>query len=113
MSSTTPELLQADRRSRLPTSMPRSSVVDLELGDRMADEDYERCRFSVSCETEDLAVLHCLRALAQYAEGSNIPKNIPWGGTGEAEWQRNHNVVTFRFTSSEYRSTMVSEAARL
>src|SRR5437773_9603258 len=79
----------------------------------MADEDYERCRFSVSCETEDLAVLHCLRALAQYAEGSNIPKNIPWGGTGEAEWQRNHNVVTFRFTSSEYRSTMVSEAARL
>lgn len=79
----------------------------------MPDEDYTRCHYSVSCETEDLAVLHCLRSLSQYAEGSNIPQSLPWGGTGEKEWRRQHNVVSFRFTSPDYRSTFVEEANRL
>ncbi len=79
----------------------------------MSDEDYERCRYSVSCQTDDLAVLHCLRALAQFAERSNIPKNIPWGGTGEASWRKANNLATFRFTSSDYRATMLAEASRL
>lgn len=49
----------------------------------MPDEDYPRCHYSISCGTDDLAVLHCLRSLSQYAEGSNIPQSLPWGGTGE------------------------------
>lgn len=79
----------------------------------MPDEDYERCHYSVSCSTDDLAVLHCLRTLSQFAEGSKIPKSIPWGGTKEAAWRRNANVVTFRFTSPDYRMTFLDEAARL
>lgn len=79
----------------------------------MPDEDYERCHFSVSCRTHDLAVLHCLRSLAQHAEGSKIPKSIPWGGTKEATWRRNDYVATFRFTSPDYREGFLEEAARL
>lgn len=79
----------------------------------MPDEDYERCRFSVACKTEDAAVLHCLRALAQFAEGSNIPKSIPWGGTKEAEWRRADFVATFRFTAPDYRQRFVEEVERL
>ena len=33
----------------------------------MGDGDYERCKFSVTCHTNDLAVVHCLRALCEYA----------------------------------------------
>lgn len=79
----------------------------------MPDEDYERCHFSVSCETHDLAVLHCLRSLSQFAEGSKIPTSIPWGGTKEAAWRKNDYVVTFRFTSPNYRETFLDEAERL
>ncbi len=79
----------------------------------MPDADYERCHFSVSCETHDLAVLHCLRSLSQFAEGSNIPKSIPWGGTKEAAWHKNNDVATFRFTSPDYRQTFIDEASRL
>lgn len=79
----------------------------------MPAEDYERCHFSVSCETLDLAVLHCLRSLAQFAEGSKIPKTIPWGGTKEAQWRRSGCVATFRFTNPDYRSKFVEEADRL
>jgi hypothetical protein len=77
------------------------------------DEDYERCHFSVSCETHDLAVLHCLRSLSQFAEGSKIPKSIPWGGTKEAAWRKSDHVATFRFTSPEYRETFLEEATPL
>lgn len=79
----------------------------------MPDEDYAPCHFSVSVETHDLAALHCLRSLAQYAEGSNIPKSIPWGGTKETDWRRAKDVATFRFTSPDYRSTFLDEAERL
>jgi hypothetical protein len=79
----------------------------------MPDEDYERCHFSVTCETHDLAVLHCLRSLAQYAEGSRIPKSIPWGGTKEVDWRRNADTATFRFTSPKYREVFLEEAGRL
>lgn len=57
--------------------------------------------------------LTLLRSLSQFAKGSKIPKSIPWGGTKEAAWRRNDNVVTFRFTSSDYRTTFLDEAARL
>ena len=79
----------------------------------MPDEDYERCHFGVSCQTDDAAVLHCLRALAQHAEGSTIPKNITWGGTGETAWRKARNVVTLRFTSEAFRKLFLDEAARL
>lgn len=79
----------------------------------MPDADFVRCHFSVSCHTDDLGVLHCLRSLAQYAEGSDIPKAITWGGTKESAWAQDGHVVTFRFTSPDYRQTFLAEAKRL
>ena len=79
----------------------------------MAEEDYARCRFSVSCQTVDAGVLHCLRGLAQHAEGSPIPKNISWGGTCETAWRAAGNVMTVRFTNADYRSFFIAEAGRL
>ena len=35
------------------------------------------------------------------------------GWTGEKEWRRRNNVVSFRFTSPDYRSAFVDEANRL
>jgi hypothetical protein len=40
-------------------------------------------------------------------------KRIPWGGTKETDWKRHHNIVTFHFTSAEYRSEFEQEARRL
>jgi hypothetical protein len=79
----------------------------------VADADFKACHFSVSCHTDDLAVLHCLRALAQHAEESSIPKAITWGGTKESHWERNNHVVTFRFTTPDYRRTFLAEAKRV
>ncbi|MCI0629397.1 MAG: hypothetical protein L0Y44_01935 [Phycisphaerales bacterium] len=64
----------------------------------MADEDYEAFHYSITCETDDLAVVHCLRALCEFAERGQPYPQIGWGGTGEGEWRRNDNQITLRFT---------------
>lgn len=69
-------------------------------------------KYSVTCRTEDLAVLHCLRALCQFAERHKAPQ-IGWGGTGVKEWQANSFNFKLRFTSPEYRTTFLEEANRL
>jgi hypothetical protein len=51
----------------------------------MSDFDYQRCKFSITCQTNDLAVVHCLRAICQFAEKVVMPQ-IAWGGTKETEW---------------------------
>jgi hypothetical protein len=79
----------------------------------MPDEDFAACHFSVTCHTDDVGVLHCLRALSQHAERSSIPKAITWGGTKESAWERNHHKVTFRFTTPGYRADFVAEVTRL
>lgn len=84
----------------------------LAKGFMMADDLYERYRFSMTCETDDLAVVHCLRALCQYAEDAPR-KQIGWGGTGEAAWRSAGNRVTFRWTSPENRERFRSAANRL
>lgn len=43
-------------------------------------------KYSITCTTNDLAVLHCLRALCQLSEKHAYPQ-IAWGGTGELEWR--------------------------
>jgi len=75
-------------------------------------DDYQRCRFSITCRTDDLAVVHCLRALCQYAEKGCRPQ-IAWGGTGEVSWQSAGKAITLRFTAPEYREVFVGKAKRL
>jgi hypothetical protein len=68
--------------------------------------------FSVTVQSDDLAVVNCLRALSQFSQetGNN---RIPWGGTKDDDWCRDGKQVTFRFTSSEYRAGFIAQAKRL
>src|SRR4051812_30437075 len=78
----------------------------------MAMDDYSRCRFSITCHTDDLAVVHCLRALCQHSV-SGVKPQIAWGGTSEKNWCDSNHCLTLRFTSTAQRDTFVQEANRL
>jgi hypothetical protein len=69
-------------------------------------------RFSVTIFTDDLAVVNCLRALSKFSQktGNN---NIPWGGTKDKDWNRNHHMVTFHFSNPDYREGFLMELERL
>jgi hypothetical protein len=69
-------------------------------------------KYSITIETKDLAIVNCLRSLSQFSQktGNN---RITWGNTKEADWKRDGNKVTFRFTSSEYRKFFLTEVNRL
>ncbi len=75
----------------------------------MSHADY---KFSITMKSDDLAVVNCLRSLSQFSQqtGNN---RIPWGGTKDQDWKRDGHVVTFRFTTPEYRSGFVAECRRL
>jgi hypothetical protein len=68
--------------------------------------------YSVTVETQDPAVLHCLRALSQFAQRTGN-KRIPWGGTKEADWRATGHCVTFHFSAAIYRTRFCEEIARL
>jgi hypothetical protein len=75
-----------------------------------SNTEYECCRYSITCETSDLAVVHCLRAICQFAERGLEHPQIAWGGTGEAEWKASGNRVTLRFTDPAFRDAFVLTA---
>ncbi len=75
----------------------------------MTHKDYH---FSITVSTDDLAVLHCLRGLSMFAQKEGN-KRIPWGGTGEQNWERHHHQVTFHFTLPVYRAEFEQQAKRL
>jgi hypothetical protein len=78
----------------------------------MADENYERFRYSITCFTEDPAVVHCLRALCHFSEIGAKPQ-IAWGGTKMQDWVNANHQITLRFTSTHHRERFVREATRL
>jgi len=69
-------------------------------------------RFSVTLQTDDLAIVNCLRALAKFSQktGNNL---IPWGGTKDSDWKTAQRQVTFYFSSIAYRDGFLSEVARV
>ena len=69
-------------------------------------------KFSATIQTDDLAVVGCLRALAKFSQktGNN---QIPWGGTKDRDWKRDQLCVTFRLSTPEYRDGFMSEVQRL
>ena len=69
-------------------------------------------RFTVTIHTNDLAVLYCLRALADLCQKTGNTR-ITWGGTSKTAWKKSGNNATFRFTKAEYRERLISEAQRL
>jgi hypothetical protein len=80
--------------------------------DSMSDADYIRCHYSITCFTDDLAVVHCLRALCQNAEHDCLPQ-IAWGGTKERDWLANGHCIRLRFTDPAFRDQFVRDAKRL
>lgn len=78
----------------------------------MADSDYQRYKFSVTCHTDDLAVVHCLRSLCEFAEQSGR-RQIGWGGTKKSAWLASANQITLRFTDPAYREAFVLVATWL
>ncbi len=69
-------------------------------------------KFSITVYSSDLAVVGCLRALAQFSQqtGNN---RIPWGGTKDGDWKRAGEQVTFRFSTPAYRQGFVDVATRV
>ena len=78
----------------------------------MGADKYSRFHFSVTCMTEDAAVLHCLRGLAHWAEDVP-PQQIAWGGTKTSEWLAAGHNVTFRFTTAANRRRFTNKATEL
>ena len=74
--------------------------------------NHAKYHYSITCNTSDATVLHCLRAIAQCVEQAEYPQ-IGWGGTTQASWKRNNNQFTVRFTDPSFRSAFVLEANRL
>jgi len=74
------------------------------------DDDYKRYHYSATFHTDDEAVLHCLRALCQWAQRDERSPNIGWGGTGKAQWQAQGNKATLRFTSGKRRKEWIEKA---
>ncbi len=67
---------------------------------------------SITVKTDDLAVVHCLRCLAQYSQRSGNNR-MQWADTSDQHWNRDGHAVTFRFTTAGYREAFLTEARRL
>ena len=59
----------------------------------MSDIQYQHCKFSITCHTDELAVVHCLRSLCEFAENDCLPQ-IGWGGTKKSDWIAAGNRIT-------------------
>ena len=71
---------------------------------------------SVTCETHDEAVVHCLAALAHFAEHVAIDdtrESLAFVLPAEHGWDREDGRVTFRFSDHRRRGAFLGEATRL
>ena len=80
--------------------------------DHGVNADLSQYRYSITVETQDDAVLFCLRALWQYAE------RHPLRASGEemamtGEWRLGEGRITFRFSNPYNRGDFLGEATRL
>jgi hypothetical protein len=76
------------------------------------DTDISQYRYSLTVETQDDAVLFCLRALWQFAERHpSVPSELERSATGE--WRRGEGRVKFHFSNPYNRGDFLGEATRL
>ena len=73
--------------------------------------DLSQYRYSITVETQDDAVLYCLRALWQYAERHPLPPDGELATT--SEWRLGEGRITFRFSNPYNRGDFLGEATRL
>lgn len=69
-------------------------------------------RYSITVETQDDAVMFCLRALWQYAERHPVPATSS-DLTASEEWRAGDGRITFRFSNPYNRADFLGEATRL
>ena len=79
---------------------------------QLEGNDHLKFHFSITCHTLDLAVVHCLRAICEWAE-THPKRQIAWGGTGKKEWKDSGGKITLRFTSQGNRKNFEEKAAEL
>jgi len=80
--------------------------------DRRVSTDLSEYRYSITVETQDDAVLFCLRALWQYAERHPVPPRAHELTTTD-EWRLGDGRITFRFSNPYNRGDFLGEATRL
>ena len=73
---------------------------------------HEEYPYTITCHTDDLAVVHCLRSLAQWAQQSG-QKFRSWGGTKKKDWERSGHCITLHFSSPEFRYVFRQKANEL
>ena len=73
---------------------------------------HAKYHFSITVQTSDTAVLHCLRGQCQQWAGGPYPQ-IGWGGSDQESWRANNGKVVFRFANAAARSSFVSDATRV
>lgn len=78
----------------------------------MATTTHSDHHFSIQVQTNDLAILYCLRSLADYSQERGNTR-ITWGGTSKKDWKRNNNSVKFHFSEVKYRKKFIDEADRI
>jgi hypothetical protein len=78
----------------------------------MSDLEYQRCKYSITCHTDDVAVLFCLRSLCELCE-TGVKPQIAWGGNQRKHWRAAGNKLTLRFSDRAFRDTFVEEAMRV
>jgi hypothetical protein len=69
-------------------------------------------RFSATLSTPDLALIGCLRALAEFSEQTGSD-TVPGEDAGEKDWRAAGQKVTFRFYRALYRDLFKNEVRRL
>jgi hypothetical protein len=78
----------------------------------MTNNTHRDFHYSVTIHTDDLALLGCLRSLAQHAQATGNSR-ISWGGTKRGEWEQAGHHATFHFDSPSYRDGFLREVSRL
>lgn len=73
---------------------------------------HAKYHYSITCHTDDKAVMYCLRSLTHFSEHSS-QKNIGWGGTTDDAWEHAGHQITLRFTSPIYRDVFRKKATEL
>lgn len=73
---------------------------------------HAKYHFSVTVQTDDVAVLHCLRALCQHWAGGQYPQ-MGWGGSDQVTWKSSNGKVVLRFVTATGRASFISDAQRL
>ena len=68
--------------------------------------------YSITVHTDDVAILYCLRALADLAQASGNTR-IAWANTKRSDWEAANHQATFHFSHPSKRVDFAAATGRL